>query len=182
MGRLSVISDKQWQTIESRVLSGESIRSVAKDYHVSEGTIRSRINTQTKPIKNIANQLASAELALESMPINTQVKIRTLADELKDISHHLASTARLGVMTANRLATIANVTAEKINEDNPIESEEAIKVVKVLGGMVNEHTHAAISLMNSNKEQVVKLSMPEEKEVRDINDFYSEQADIKSVP
>ena len=180
MARPSVISDKQWQTIESRVLAGESMRAIAREYNISEGSIRKRVNTQTKPVKDIANQLAKAELALEAFPLNTQVKIRSLADELKDISHNLASAARLGAITANKLATIANIQADKIDSDNPLMSEDAIKAVKVLGSMVNEHSQAAMSLISSNKEQMNKLSMPEEKEVKDINDFYAEHANTQS--
>lgn len=180
MARPPTITEKQWKDIESRVIGGDSMRAVARDYNISEGSIRKRINTHTKPVKNIANQLAKAELALEALPINTQVKVRSLADELKDISHHLASAARLGAMTAHKLATIANIQAEMIDEDNPLMNEDAIKAVKVLGGMVNEHNQAAISLINSNKEQVSRLSSPEEKEVKDINDFYAEQANTQS--
>lgn len=180
MARPPTITEKQWKDIESRVIGGDSMRAVARDYNISEGSIRKRINTHTKPVKDIANQLAKAELALEALPINTQVKVRSLADELKDISHHLASAARLGAMTAHKLATIANIQAEMIDEDNPLMNEDAIKAVKVLGGMVNEHNQAAISLINANKEQVTRLSSPEEKEVKDINDFYAEQANTQS--
>lgn len=180
MARPPTISERQWKDIESRVNAGESMRSIAKDYSVTEGAVRKHINTKTKPIKELANQLATTEIAIESLPISTQVKVRSLADELKDISHHVASAARLGAMTAHKLATIANIQAEMIDEDNPLMNEDAIKAVKVLGGMVNEHNQAAISLINSNKEQVSRLSSPEEKEVKDINDFYAEQANTQS--
>jgi hypothetical protein len=121
-------------------------------------------------------------MAIEALPISTQVKVRSLADELKDISHHVASSARLGAMTAHKLANIANYQAEMIDENNPLMNEDAIKAVKVLGGMVNEHNQAAISLINSNKEQVNRLSSPEEKEVKDINDFYAQYANPQSSP
>ena len=182
MARPPTISDKQWREIESRVNGGESMRSVAKDYNVTEGAVRRHFNTKVKPVKELANQLATTEMAIEALPINTQVKVRSLADELKDISHHLASSARLGAMTAHKLANIANYQAEMIDENNPLMNEEAIKAVKVLGGMVNEHNQAAINLINSNKEQVHRLSSPEEREVKDINDFYAQFANPQSSP
>ena len=172
MARPSVITDKQWKDIEARVLNGESMRAIAREYNVSEGVIRKRINTQTKPVKEIANQLARAELALEALPINTQVKVRSLADELKDISHHIASAARYGAMTAHRLAGMANSQLDMIDETDPFTSVDAMKSVNALTSMANEAGKTAIQLLNTNKEQVQRISEPEEKEVMSLDDFY----------
>ena len=79
MGRPSRFTEKQWSTIEKRVLDGESIRSIAREYGVSEASIRKRVKTKTKPVKELANQLAKAELELERLPLSTQVKVLTLA-------------------------------------------------------------------------------------------------------
>lgn len=173
MARPSVITDKQWKDIEARVLNGESMRAIAREYNVSEGAIRKRINTQTKPVKEIANQLARAELALEALPINTQVKIRSLADELKDISHHIASAARYGAMTAHKLAGMANAQVEMIDESAPIDEViDSMKMVSGLTNMANEAGKTAIQLLNTNKEQVQRIAEPEEQEVMSLDDFY----------
>jgi hypothetical protein len=61
---------------------GESMRALAKEYKVTEGTIRHRVNTHLKPMLDVAKQLAEAELVKEAFSIITQGKIRSLTDEL----------------------------------------------------------------------------------------------------
>jgi hypothetical protein len=179
-GRPSKLTEKQWNDIERRSKDGESNRALAKEYGINEAAVRNRINTQLKPQKELANQMAIVELAYEALPISTQVKVRNLTDELKDISQHLAGAARLGAMTSYKLANMANAQAEKINEDNPIESEDAMKSVSALNRMANDSSQIALSLLNANKDHVMKISNSDPKEVKTINDFYAENSNTKS--
>ena len=176
----SKLTDKQWWDVEKRISGGTSMRALAKEYKVTEGTIRKRVSTHLKPILDIANQLAEAELAKEALPIITQVKVRSLADELKSISVHLTGAARLGAMTSHKLAELANIQVNLIDEENPMASEDAMKSVSALSRMSNDSSQIAISLINANKDQMNKLSNPDEKEVKSINDFYAEHSNAQS--
>ena len=178
-GRPSKLTDKQWDEVEKRHKEGESNRKIAKHFDVTEAIIRTRITTHFNPQKELANQMAIVETAYEALPISTQVKVRNLTDELKDISQHLAGAARLGAMTSYKLAGMANAQAEKINEENPLESEDAMKSVSALNRMANDSSQIALSLLNANKDHVMKISNSDPKEVKTINDFYAENP-IKS--
>lgn len=156
MARPSKLTDKQWAEIEKRVppLGNESMRSVAKEYGVSEGVIRKRVKTQTKPANELANQIARVELEFERLPIKTQVKVRTLADRLKGISEHLADAGERGAMTAHRLSSIANTEAMKIDEVNPLESMESLKGIAALTDLANKASTIGLNLLAANKEMV----------------------------
>ena len=59
-------------------------------------------------------------------------------------------------------------------------SEDAMKSVSALSRMSNDSSQIAISLINANKDQMNKLSNPDEKEVKSINDFYAEHSNTQS--
>ena len=171
MARPSKFTEKQWIEIENRVLAGESIRSLAKEFGVTESPIRARIKTHTKPVNSIARQLASAEIAMEKLSIKTQIKVRSLADDLKDISHHIASAARYGAITSHRLSMIANAQVDKIDDANPLGNMDVIKEIAVITELSNKSASTALNLMAANKEQNKKLN--------DIED--AEQTSIKRI-
>jgi hypothetical protein len=178
MARPHKITEKQWTEIEKRIppAGGESVRSVAKEYGVSEGVIRKRVKTHTKPINELANQIARTELEFERLPINTQVKVRTLADRLKGISEHLAGAAEMGAMTSHRLATIANTEVQKIDESDIAASEQQIKTVAALTELANRASVIGVGLLAANKEQMKDL--PKDSNLRTLTD--AELAEIAS--
>ena len=77
MGRKSALTDAQWDALGDRYLAGESARSLAREFHITEAPIRARFKTQHKEIKTIANQILEAENALSKLPIKTQIKTGT---------------------------------------------------------------------------------------------------------
>lgn len=163
MGRKSALTEKQWQQIGERLLKGESGRSLAAEYKVSEAAIRKRFGARTKEIKSVANQLVAAETAFAALPISAQISARSLADELKEISAHLAGAARFGAATAHRLSGIANAQVSKIDDTDPLgtESIESLKGISALTKLANESSTIAINLLSANKE-MVKAAMEDE--------------------
>lgn len=163
MGRKSVLTDKQWQQVGERLLKGETARSLAREFGVSEAAIRKRFGTQTKQIKDVANQLVAAETAFAALPISAQISARTLADELKEISMHLAGAARFGAATAHRLSGIANAQVARIDDADPLgaESLESLKGISALTRLANESSTIAVNLLSANKE-MVKTAMQDE--------------------
>jgi hypothetical protein len=163
MGRPSKLTDKQWAEIERRSIAGESIRSLAAEFKVSEGTIRGRgISAHVSEIKDVAKQIARVQDRLAVMPISAQISAHSLAEELRSISTHLASAAKFGSMTAHRLSVIAHSQTDMIDEAAPFEDNtEALKSVLAMTKGANDAAVIGLNLLNANKETV--KSMNEEK-------------------
>lgn len=163
MGRKSSLTDKQWGEIGKRILKGESGRALASEFGISEAAIRKRLGAQTKQIKDVANQLVAAESALSSLPIGAQISARTLANDLAEISRHLAGAARFGAATAHRLAGIANGKVAQIDDAKPIDDEslKTLKGISVLTQMSNASAEIGINLLRANKESIDNMYKPE---------------------
>ena len=155
MGRPSKLTEKQWQEIDARLLKGEPGRSLAREYDVSEAAIRKRFGAH-KQIKAVANQLIAAEMALEALPLGARVSARTLADDLKEISSHLAGAARYGAATAHRLSGIAHAQVALIDDADPlgVDSIETLKGISALTKLANDSSVIPINLLNANKDSV----------------------------
>jgi hypothetical protein len=154
MGRKSSLTEKQWSEIGQRLLKGDKGRVLAREYGISEAAIRKRFGTQTKEIKDVANQIVAAETAFAKLPIGAQISARTLADELKDISTHLACAARFGAMTAHRLAGIAHGQVEKIDDAEPEKSSDALVRIGGLMKMANLSAEIGVNILRANKENM----------------------------
>lgn len=158
MGRKSSLTEKQWGEIETRLLAGESGTALAKEFGISYNGIKKHFGSHVKDIKDVANQLAAAEMAFKALPISSQISARTLADDLKDISENLASAASYGALTARRLATMAHVQTDKIDEVDPLTSTTTLQGIAVLTKMANSSAEIGINLLRANKETVDELN------------------------
>jgi ABC-type transporter Mla subunit MlaD len=158
MGRPSKLTDAQWERIGKRLLSGESAASLAREYGVSKAAISTRFSKRIETVKTVANQLVEAEKAFSNLNVSEQVAARSLADELRAISSHLASAARYGAMTAHRLSGIAHGQVEKVDDAEPEKSTEALQRVAVLTKMANASAEIGINLLRANKEAVDDLN------------------------
>lgn len=155
-GRPSKLTEKQWAEIERRALAGERLRDMAKEFGVVEGTLRNKLSARVKNIKAVANQLASAEVAYESLAVDLRVKTRSLADKLKLISENLADTAVSGTLTAKYLAHLANGEVQKIDETDISgrDSQQAMRNTAQLTALSNESAKTGLNLLAANKEKV----------------------------
>lgn len=154
MGRKSSLTEKQWAEIGKRLLRNESGRALAKEFGVSETAIRKRFGSQTKQIKDVANQILATESALKALPISSQISAQSLADELRAISMHLAGAGKFGAATAHRLSGIAHGKVSQIDDASPLneESLESLKGIAVLTKMANDSSQIGINLLAANKE------------------------------
>lgn len=162
MGRKSSLTEKQWEEIGRRLLDGESGRSLAAKFGVSEAAIRKRFGAQTKQIKNVANQLVEAETAFKSLPISAQIGARTLADRLMSISNHLCGAAEYGAATAHRLAGIAHNKVNDIDDASPLDDDslKSLKGIAVLTEMANKASEIGIGILKANKDAIVDDTPP----------------------
>ena len=152
MARPSKLTEKQWAEIQRRYLAGEKVRALAREFGVSEGAIRARVVAQCAEIKEVAHQIVATEERFNSLPVSAQISARTLADDLRAISSHLASAAKFGAMTAHRLSAIAHQQTEKIDDMGEIEdNESAIKSVMVMTRGANDAAAIGLNLLAANK-------------------------------
>lgn len=162
----SKISPEQWQDIERRVAEGETVTALAKEYGVSEAALRKRGASKEKvrKVRLVAQQLAQAKDALAALPPDQQVLAVSLADELRAISGHLASAARYGSATAQRLAQAAHreiSTAEVLDEPR-------LRAVAMLTRTANEAGQLGVALLKTNEEAMREAAEREARQSKQV--------------
>ncbi|MGZ5055861.1 MAG: hypothetical protein ACXWAT_13105 [Methylobacter sp.] len=154
MARPSKLTEKQWEEIERRMIDGESGCSIAKEFNVSYNGIKKRFGSQIElkknQIKTVANQVIKAEEAFSELPVSSQLSTLNLINELRETSVHLGGAAKLGAMTARRLAGIANIQANQLSEHSP--SEEMLVTIAKLQAVSNEAAKTGLNLLAANKD------------------------------
>lgn len=171
MGRRSKLSGAQWAEIERRMLEGESVRALAREYGVGESSIRERKTAHVESIKTVANQIVAAERAIMALPISAQISAHNLASKLRAISDNLASAAMHGAATAHRLSALANSEVAKVDDAQPLASVESLKGVAALTKLANDSAAIALNLIAANKETVKQLNdTPQEDRLRELSD------------
>jgi len=126
MGRKSKLSATQWETIAKRMLDGDSTRSLAREFGVSESTIREKLSAQQKKIKTVANQIVTAHESLNALPITAQISAQNLAARMLAVSENLAGSAAISSATAMHFAGLAHEEAMRVKTLN-IEDADAAK-------------------------------------------------------
>ena len=162
MGRTSKLSPDKWNEIQRRVLEGEKIRPLAREYGIAESAVREKISVQTAQIKTVAHQIVATEKALAALPINAQIKLRAISDNLANAAHYSA-------MNAHKLSKLANAQLANIEED-PTEDWENLKGISVLTSMANEASKIPMGLLNANKEQMQKLEDTSASGLKELSD------------
>lgn len=154
MARKSVLSEKQWAQIQTRLLAGEGIRPLAREFGVSDTAIRKRFSSQNKQVKDVAHQVVAADAAFKALPVSLQITAQSLIDDLKAVSMHLAGAAKFGAATAHRLSGLAHGQVDKIDDANPMESQEVLQGISALTKMANDSSAIGMSLLNANKDMM----------------------------
>lgn len=157
MGRVSKLSIDEWAEVESRVLSGESIRAVAKSFEISESAVRKKIgahneiSAQSAQVRTVAQKLAEAQDAVAKLPLRQQHVAVSLAEKLRNISNHLASAAEYGAATAHRMQAIAHAQIEKVSDIDPMESQEVLQGISALTRIANDSARMGVELLGATK-------------------------------
>jgi len=151
MGRPSKLDDRQKAEIGRRLAAGESGRKLAKEFRVSEGTIRANITTHPSEIRNIATRLAKAELDLNGLPISAQGSVRSLADQLKGMQSDYMAGASTGLKTATLLQTLAHKKAGELDPET-VQTED-LRLVAALTDTANKSAAMGTTLLTANKDK-----------------------------
>jgi hypothetical protein len=125
---------------------------------------------------DIRSRQIAEEIAV--LPIGRQRVVIDLAQQLTDISLHLASAAKYGAATAHRLAGIANAQAVMIDDADPLapESLVALKGIAALTKMSNDASEIGINLLRANKDTVDDLNKRAQEAAR-VENYTDEQLD-----
>jgi hypothetical protein len=102
--------------------------------------------------------VASAQSLLATLPAAQQNTVLSLAAKLRGISDNLASAASYGAATAHRLNALANVAAQKIDDENPMETQEVLQTVSALTKMANEAAITPMGLLSANRQAVERIN------------------------
>lgn len=154
MARPSKLTDAQWESIGKRLLAGESAAALSREFGVSKAAISVRFSKRTEAVKSVAKQIVETERALSFLNVSEQIAARSLADDLKAISEHLAGAARFGAATSHRLAGIAHNKVVEIDDAKPLNEESlaSLKGIAVLTRMANDASEIGLNLLRANKD------------------------------
>lgn len=175
MGRKSKLSEKQWEAVKTRLLSGEKAADLAREFGVSKTVISQRFSERIQTVRELANKIVAVDYAFKKLPVVDQLETLSMVDELKAISTHLAGAARFGSATAHRLAGIANAKVQEIDDAAPMDdaSMDTLKGIAVLTRMANDASVIGVNLINANKDTVKKINEPPESQAENgLESFY----------
>lgn len=154
MARPSKLSPEQWALLEQRFQSGESARSLGREFGVDEAAIRRKFCRETPKVRDAAERLADGQRAVAALPAALQPVAIDLAAKLRNISTSLASAAELGAATAHRLHALANSEVAKVDDAQPMASLDSLRNVGVLTKLANDSSQLGVALLAANKEQI----------------------------
>lgn len=170
MGRPSKLTEAQWEQIGKRLLAGESAAELSRSFGVSKAAISMRFSKRNETIKSVANQIVETERALSKLNVSEQMAARSLADDLKAISEHLAGAARYGSATAHRLAGLAQSKVAEIDDAAPLSpaSLESLKGVAILTKLANDASEIGVNLLRANKDEVDRMNRKSHDDVSEL--------------
>ena len=178
MARPSKLTARQWESIGKRLIGGESVSALAREFKVGKSTISERFSERTNIVKATAGLIVKTEDALASLSISEQVSAHDMASRMRSISGHLMGAADYGAATAHRLSGIAHGKAQEIDDAAPLDDESlaAMKGIAVLTRMANDASSIGLNLIAANKDAVAKLQNPP-KGPSGLNHFYGDSDD-----
>lgn len=155
-GRPPALSPLQQEEVRRRLAAGgpgNTIRALAAEFGVGKGTI-GRLAGHSGQVRKVAETLAAAQAALETLPVAQQHAAVSLAETLRSISTDLASAAKHGAATADRLHRIANKQAAQVDEADPMASADKLRAVGVLSKLANDSAAIATNLLAANRDRM----------------------------
>ena len=166
---MAKITKDQWLLIERRhLVDGESINSLAKEYGVNESSIRRKLypkNAESKKVVNSLLELANEKFNIEKqsrknaekiaeLPIQKQLIVTDIYQQLSNISRLTASVAESEANNAQKLSAVKSVQILNLDPEQP--DPTIVAMVKVLGETVNDSLKPALNLLAANKDRINK--------------------------
>ena len=151
MGRRSKLTEQQWNALSERLLRGESRRSLAKEFGISEAAVREKLSARVEETKAVANQIYNTNQLVKSLPMAQQISAQNLAEEMMAISTNLASAGRSGAIIASRIMQIAVQQTRRINKDDPMESADVLQGIAALTRISNDASNIGMAVVKQNQ-------------------------------
>lgn len=152
MARPSKLTDVQWEQIEKRLLMGESLSSLAKEFKISKSVISGRFSNRLKNVKDVANQILETESAISKLNVSERFAAFSLVDEVKAGQMHLASAFKYNAASTHRTAMMANQSLEKFDLENPEETIEHLHRYNDMQGMSNKSSWMPMNFLKAMKD------------------------------
>lgn len=163
MGRPSKLTEKQWDEALKAVLNGESQRSVAARYGISNVGLRKRLGSQSLQVKETANQIAIANTMLDKLPVNLKMYAQEMAYGLQAISNNLLRSAKHGAESSAKLAAMAALQLDQIKDvENPMDDQDKLQAFGGLTKMAIDSAKLGVDLINANKKGVDAIQEDDE--------------------
>lgn len=156
MGRKSKLSDKEWADVRERLLAGESVRALAREYGVSSSRISEFKTERVDLIKDAANQLVAAECSVKSLKLADQPIALDYAARLRSLSSNLLEAAHNGAETSAKLSRIAKRQAALVDEHEPMNSQQELQSIAALTKLSNDAAQTGVNLLRSAKDDAMK--------------------------
>jgi hypothetical protein len=153
MGRPSKLSLDQWAEIERRMLNGEAVRALAREFEIQPSVIRDKLSARVKSIKSTAEQLAAGETSLRCLPVTAQIVALDYVERLKSISNNMLAGADYSAKTFHRMAAFAHGQTDQIDEKNPGDetSAKAIQAAAGFTALANKAAEVPLALVSAGK-------------------------------
>lgn len=162
MGRPSKLTPDQWREVERRLNAGESAAVLSREFGVSQPVISNRFSKVSKEVRKTAEAIAESQNMLAVLPVAQQYQAISLAEKLRNISSNLASAAEYGAATAHRLQAIAHAQVQKIDDAEPMNSQEQLQAISALTKIANDAGRGGLELLNASRKSEIE---PEQKPV-----------------
>ena len=162
MGRKSKLNEKQWAKIQERMIDGEAVRALAREFNVSESAIRAKKTARVEKIKDTANQVVKAECAVKSLDLDAQQAVSSYAATLRAVSDNLMGAALNGSVVSNKLSAIAVKQLNKIDAENPMESQEELQAIAALNKLGGDASAIGLNLIKINNGKDEKKEEPKD--------------------
>ena len=143
MGRRSKLTEKQWAKVRERVLAGEKIASLAREYGIAPSTMREKITVETETVKSLAKQIVETEQRKNNLPLSVVIQAISLADKMMAIQNDLSDAAMAGARTAKLVSEAALSRVER----SGVSDEEDMKATMVAAMTVNNHGKLGMELL-----------------------------------
>jgi transposase-like protein len=137
------LSEDDWARMIERVIAGDAVRAVARDFGVSDTAIRKRVGLQSNLIKDVAKQIVDTKAALEGLQPSLQLVALSFADKMISIQNDLSDVAVAGARSAKILTEAAHnnlIMAKDIGEGE-------VKAVMIAANIANAAGKMGMDLM-----------------------------------
>jgi hypothetical protein len=163
MGRPSNLTNKQWDKIGERLLKGEKLSDLAREYKTSKSSISIRFSKRNETIKATASLVLEGKNALNKLTVPEQIAVSKQVELLQSIQDHLLNAANYGASTAHKANMFANIKMESLDPHKSLDDPENLKIAKdviVLAKIANDSSVIGRDFMSDKNRAIEKENQP----------------------